>query len=103
MSTDYLADVQKYSPQADAAVVEKIVKYCGIALQSRDASLVSSSDPEELKRVRDGFATKKLALTDAQWEAGLASVLEKLKGVNHKGRVTFYYLLAEATGTLDKI
>ena len=30
-------------------------------------------------------------------------VLEKLKGVNRKHRVTFYYLLAEATGTLGKL
>ena len=103
MATDYLADVQKYSPNADEAAVAAIVKYCGIALQSRDASLVSSSDPAELERVRVGFATKKLALTDAQWEQGLAKVLEILKGVNQKQRVTFYYLLAEATGTLNKV
>jgi hypothetical protein len=30
-------------------------------------------------------------------------VLEQLKGVNRKNRVTFYYLLAQATGTLDKL
>jgi hypothetical protein len=29
--------------------------------------------------------------------------VEKLKGVNRKGRVSFYYLLTEATGTLDKL
>ncbi|WP_407274973.1 DUF2853 family protein [Halothiobacillus sp. DCM-1] len=103
MSGEYLDDVRKYSPKADSAVVEKIVKYCGIALQSRDASYVSASDPKELQRVREGFATKKLGLNDAQWDEGLGAVLKTLAGVNLKSRVTFYYLLAEATGTLDKI
>jgi hypothetical protein len=26
-----------------------------------------------------------------------------MKGVSRKSRVTFYYLLAEATGTMDKL
>ena len=42
--SDYLADVQKFAPKADAAVVDKIVKYCGIALRNKDSSLVSASD-----------------------------------------------------------
>ena len=50
--SDYLADVKKYDAGASAEVVEKIVKHLGIALRNRDSSLVSCTDPEELKRVR---------------------------------------------------
>lgn len=101
--SDYLADVQKFAPKADAAVVDAIVKYCGIALRNKDSSLVSASDKAELERVRDGFAKKKLELDAAAAEAGIAKVCDTMKGVNQKSRVTFYYLLAEATGTLGKL
>ncbi len=101
--SDYLADVRKYAPQAGETTVANIVKYCGIALRNADSSLVSGTDPEELARVRVGFAAKKLGLDAAAADAGMAKVLDKLKGVKQKGRVTFYYLLAEATGTLDKL
>lgn len=100
---DYLADVRTYAPQASEAAVASIVKYCGIALRNADSSLVSGSDPEELARVRNGFAAKKLGLTAEAADAGMQKVLVTLKGVTRKSRVTFYYLLAEATGTLDKL
>jgi len=101
--SDYVADVKKYASNVDEAVVDKIVKYCGIALRNKDSSLVSATDKAELDRVRDGFAKKKLELDADAAEAGIAKVCETLKGVNQKGRVTFYYLLAEATGTMDKL
>ena len=100
---DYLPDVRKYSPDANEAAVAAIVKYCGIALQKRDSAMVSTSDPKEMATVKQGFATKKLGLTPEQADAGIQAVVEKLKGDRTKSRVTFYYLLAEATGTLDKL
>ena len=36
-------------------------------------------------------------------DAGIKTVAEKMKGDRTKHRVTFYYLLAEATGTLGKL
>ena len=63
--SDYLADVKRYDAGADAAIVQKIVKHLGIALQSKDASLVSCSDKSELDRVREKWCTKKLGETDA--------------------------------------
>jgi spore maturation protein SpmA len=101
--SEYLEDVRKFAPSADEAAVASIVKYCGIALRNKDSSLVSTSDPEELGRVRTGFAAKKLGLDAAAADAGIQAVAEKMKGVNQKSRVTFYYLLAEATGTLGKL
>ena len=83
--------------------MKAIVNYCGIALQKRDSSLVSASDPKELATVRDGFAAKKLGLTPEAADAGIKAVVDKMKGERNKSRVTFYYLLAEATGTLAKL
>lgn len=100
---DYVADIKKYTAEVNEGAVTAIVKYCGIALRNADASLVSSTDPKELATVREGFAAKKLGLAAAAADAGIAAVVEKMKAVPRKSRVTFYYLLAEATGTLDKV
>jgi hypothetical protein len=100
---DYLPDVRKYSPDANEAAVAAVVKYCGIALQKRDSAMVSTGDPKEMATVKQGFATKKLGLTPEQADAGIKAVTDKLKGDRTKSRVTFYYLLAEATGTLGKL
>ncbi len=99
----YMDDVRKYAPDADENVVKKIVSYLGIALQSRDASLVSCSDDSELERIRSGFAAKKLGLSEDDAAAGVQSVCETMKEDRQKSRVTFYYLLAEKTGTLSKL
>ncbi len=101
--TDYVADVGKYVDNVDEAVVDKIVKYCGIALRNRDSATVAASDPAELKTVRDGFAAKKLGLSAEEADAGIAKVCETMKGVRSKSRVTFYYLLADATGSMGKL
>lgn len=98
-------DVKKYHADADEAAVNGIVKHLGIALRSRDASLVSASDPEELARVRESWLKKKLALThsDEELDKAIDAVATTMKDDRSKSRVTFYYLLAEATGTLDKL
>lgn len=101
--SDYAADIAKYTVSVDAKAVESIVKYCGIALRNRDSSMVSSSDPDELARVRDGFAAKKLGLAAEAADAGIKKVVARMKGDNSKSRVTFYYLLAEETGTTGKL
>ena len=100
---DYVTDIKTYSANVNEAAVTKIVNYCGIALRNADSSLVSVSDPTELATVRDGFAAKKLGLSAEAADAGMKAVAEKMKGVSRKSRVTFYYLLAEATGTIDQL
>jgi Protein of unknown function (DUF2853) len=103
MTVDWTADVKKYVPDADAKAIAGIIHYCGIALQSRDASLVAFSDKDELARVRDHFLKKKLGLTepDADLDKAIAQVGEKMKGSHSKHRVTVYYLLAEHFGKLS--
>lgn len=99
---DYVAEVKKYSSSADDKAIQGIIKHLGIALKSKDASLVSATDPEELKRVRESWCKKKLGITDGddKIDAAIASVMTKMKADRQKERVTVYYLLAEHYGKL---
>ena len=101
--TDYLADVQKYDAGADADVVDKIVKHLGIALRSKDASLVSCSDQSELDRVVEKWCGKKLGVDEATGNATVAKVCEIMKDSRQKQRVTFYYLAAKDLGKLGDL
>lgn len=101
--TDYVSDIRKYTADVDEAAVAAIVKYCGIALQRPDSSLVATSDPKELATVREGFATKRLGLAPEAADAGVKAAAEKMKGAPHKSRVTFCYLVAESAGALGKL
>lgn len=102
MAEDWSTDVKKYVGNPDANAIAGIVRYCGIALQKRDSSLVAFNDKEEVKRVRDHFLKKKLGLTnpDEELDAAIKAVSAKMKGDHTKNRVTAYYLLAEHFGKL---
>lgn len=102
LNEDWAADVRKYVPDADDAIIAGIVRYCGIALRKVDSSLVAFSDPKETARVRDGYCRKKLGLTDSDEvvDAAIAAVGERMKDDRTKNRVTVYYLLAEHFGKL---
>jgi outer membrane protein OmpA-like peptidoglycan-associated protein len=102
MAEDWALDVKKYVPNADDTVIAAIVRYCGIALRSRDASLVSFTDSTETDRVRENYCKKKLGLTDPHsvLDAAIAAVGERMKGDSTRNRVTVYYLLAEHFGKL---
>ncbi len=102
--TDYVDDVKKYAKKVDEDAIAGIVKHCGIALRSKDASMVSCSQKSELDRVRDSFLKKKLECSDAddKLDAAIDAVCETMGRSNkNKSRVTFYYLLAENYGKLD--
>lgn len=103
MSTDWAADVRIYEPEAEDDAIAGIVRHCGIALQSRDASLVAFSDKAELDRVRDSFLKKKLGLTlsDDELDDAIKAVGERMKADATKNRVTVYYLLADHFGKLS--
>lgn len=103
MADDWALDVKKYAPAADDAVIAAIVRYCGIALRSRDASMVAFTEPAETARVRDNFLKKKLALTESDdvLDGAIAAVGERMAGDTTRNRVTVYYLLAEHFGRLD--
>jgi phage host-nuclease inhibitor protein Gam len=100
--TDYVAEVKKYVADPDEAAVAAIVRHLGIALRSRDASLVSCSSKDELARVRESWCKKKLGLTqsDKELDAAIKDVCETMKAEQRKHRVPFYYLL---TQKMDKM
>lgn len=101
--TDWAADVKRYVPDADDGVIAKIVSYCGIALRTRDASMVSFTDAKETDRVRENYCKKKLALDepDDVLDAAIAAVGKRMSDTNFRNRVTVYYLLAEHFGKLS--
>ncbi len=105
MSKEYVDDVARYAKNVNEAAVAGIVKHLGIALRSRDASLVSCSSKDELARVRDSWLKKKLALTDDDkaLDGAIKEVCEAMKADQRKNRVTFYYLLAEKYGKVDAL
>ncbi len=102
MAEDWALDVKKYVADAHDAAIAGIVRHCGIALRSRDASLVSFTDPSELATVRESFCRRKLGLTatDAELDAAIHRVGERMRADHTKNRVTVYYLLAEEFGKL---
>jgi outer membrane protein OmpA-like peptidoglycan-associated protein len=102
MAEDWIVDVRKYAANVDENVVQAIVRYCGIALQSRDGQLVAMSDKKERELVRENYLKKKLGLTasDESLDADVLAVGEQMKADRTKNRVTVYYLLAERLGAL---
>jgi len=104
MNVDWAADVKKYVPDADDGAIAGIVRHCGIALQSRDASLVSFTDSAETDRVRESFLKRKLGLTqsDGELDAVIAEVGQRMSGEHFRNRVTVYYLLAQHFGMLHR-
>ena len=104
-AADYMENVKKYASGADENAVAGIVKHLGIALKSKDASLVSCSSKDELARVRDSWCKKKLGLTqsDAELDKMIKEVCETMKAEQRKHRVTFYYLLAEKVGKVSDL
>jgi 3-dehydroquinate synthetase len=103
MAEDWTVDVKKYVPNADSKAIAGIVRYCGIALQKRDSSLVAFTDKEEVARVRDNFLKKKLGLSnpDADLDKAIAAIAEQMKNDRTRNRVTVYYLLADHFGKLS--
>ncbi len=85
----------------DTALVEAVAKGLGPSIYNADASLVSSTDKEELDRVRESFLRGKLGIdaSDEECDAAIAEVVEMLGSSNRtKYRVVFYYLLTKKFG-----
>ena len=83
--------------------MDKIVRHLGIALRSRDSSLVSCSDDSELERIKEKWCGKKLGVDGSAADKAVASVCETMAGDRNKSRVTFYYLCAKELGKLGSL
>ncbi len=105
MSKEYVDDIARYASNVNEDAIASIVKHLGIALRSKDASLVSCSSKDELSRVRDSWLKKKLGRSDDDktLDAAIEQVCETMKADKRKSRVTFYYLLAAKFDQLDAL
>lgn len=103
MATDWAADIKKYAPDADDAVVAKLLSTYRLVLSNRDSAYVATSDPVEMATVRENFLKGKLGLTrdDATLDAAIKDVAARMKADRTKSRATVYYLLAEKFDKLD--
>ncbi len=101
----YIDGIAKYTSPVNEEAVSAIVSHLGIALKNRDSSLVASTDPNELKTVRESWLKKKLALpgSDSELDGAIQAVMQKMKADRMKERVTVYYLLAEHFKKLDSL
>ncbi len=77
--SDYAAGINKYTSNVNEKAIASIVKFCGIALRNKDSSLVSVSDPAEVKRVVNGYCSKMLELDATTAESAVRAVGEKMK------------------------
>ncbi len=102
-AADYIEDVRRYDGAASEETVGKIVRHLGIALQSKDSSLVSASDQTELDRVRDKWGVGKLGLDEGSAALIVDKVASEMSADRQKQRVTFYYLTAKHAGKLDSL
>ena len=103
---EHLAYIHKYDSGADEAVAKKLYNRLRLTLSNRDAATVACSDKSELETVRDGFCKKTLGLdaqhSDDEIMGVLKNVCQEMSADRTKDRVTFYYLTAKHTNTLDK-
>jgi hypothetical protein len=101
--SDYLEDVKKYVDAPNPDAIDSLVGHLGIALENRDSAMVAASDPEELKKIRDGYCNTNLDLDADEADSAIQKVCEMMKEDRSKNRVTFYYLLAHLTDRMHRL
>lgn len=83
--------------KVDKDLLKLVAKGLGPSIYNLDASKVSSSDPEELERVKTNFLVKKLGLADGpELDEAIAKVMDTFGSSNrNKHRIGVYYLLTK--------
>lgn len=96
----YIKDLKEKAGEArpDLELLNAAVKACGPTIYKADTATVAASDKEELARVKKGFMTKRLGITDeAKADKFIADAIAKYgKSVRAKHRPVVYYLIAKA-------
>ena len=84
----------------DKDLLAKVTKGVGPNIYKADASKVSSSDQDEMDRVKNNFLIKKLGLSDGpKLDDAIAKVVDTMgKSNKSKYRAVFYYLLVKELG-----
>lgn len=96
-------DVSHYTSIVNETAVAAIVKYLGGAQRGPDDAYFSSLGSAEIGRVVEGFGAKKLGLDAKAAESALKAAAEKMRAGNSKSRVTLYYLMAESSGSIERL
>jgi len=97
----YAVDLkEKCGAPLDMDLLAKVTKGCGPAIYDSDASIVSSSDKEEVERIKTNFLVRKLGLAPGVGlDTGIEAVVDQYGRSNrHKYRAVFYYLLVKHFG-----
>lgn len=81
----------------DKELLTKVTKGVGPNIYKADASKVSSSDPDEMGRVKNNFLIKKLGLKDGKkLDDAIDKVIDIMgKSNKSKYRAVFYFLLVK--------
>ncbi|MEP7196451.1 MAG: DUF2853 family protein [Saprospiraceae bacterium] len=89
-----LAAAKTLGIEVDSVLLSKVAKGLGPSIYKADASLVSSSDTEELDRVKTNFLKGKLGCTnEADMDAAITHAINTFGSSNrNKLRILFYYL-----------
>ena len=100
----FVEKVDKYKAAMDKLGIRKnndlltaVTKACGPSIYNNDAETVSTSNKEEMDRIKKNFLMKKLGLTAKDdLESGIKYATEKMGASNrNKYRAIFYYLLVK--------
>ena len=82
---DYTAQSADLNLGLDEALLKGVAKGLGPSIYNQDSSLVASSDPDELARVKNNFLIGKLGLTDGpELDAAIAETYDPSKLVSHE-------------------
>jgi hypothetical protein len=97
---DYKAQVADLGLGISEDLLTAVAKGLGPSIYNADSSKVSSSDPEELARVKKNFLIGKLGLPDSPaLDAAIAEVVQQLGTSNrNKYRAVVYALLVKKFG-----
>lgn len=96
----YQGSLSNLGIKIDVILLTAVTKGLGPSIYNADSSKVSSSDPEEIARVKNNFLIGKLGLTDGpELDDAISGVVEQLGASNrNKYRAIFYALLVIKLG-----
>ncbi len=94
---EYLEQAKSLGISVDEDLLRKVAKGLGPSIYNDDSALVSSSDSEELARVKNNFLIGKLGLADGPGlDEAISEVIDTFGSSNrNKTRALFYYLLVK--------
>ena len=101
MIEKYATDLKtkcKINPEMD--LLTKVTIACGPYIYNKDASIVSASDPSEIRTIRNNFLIKKLGLHDiSDFNTAINTVIDVYgQSSRNKYLVVVYYLLTKHFG-----